>query len=225
MKQTQETKREAVELLIALCQELKVGYGQNEVIRITDFEKASEILEAISNSNLQLGTDLYNGYCSGKVEQIRRIGNKNISMYTADNGWYYEFTFRSLIILFPDAEDPYSPIIFIESDNKEIEECNEQYVVDDSTTGLQYLSKVYCMRGDEYLYGSAMIDKIRNSKDYSYKNYSYHREFLTKGLFCFINIQELDYNRNFRRFPYNNRFIDGKELEDKIRKKLKSEIF
>lgn len=209
-------KAEVIEILIDIFKKCELSIGVNEVKRITNINTATKFFEILFNSSLRFGTDLYNGYCSGNVRTIKRIGDKQFSMHTPDNSAFFDFAFKSLIIYVPEIESASSPIIFIESDNDKVEESLVTFISERNE--VKVIESMYSIKDERFIYNPIEINEIVENENYNYDDFEDHTRFLTKGLFCFINIQSLEYNRNYKLFIYNNKHIDGKEFEVLFRK-------
>lgn len=211
-----ETKSKAIDILLDIFSRCEISIGVNEIRRITNPNTATKIFEILFNASLRFGTDLYNGYCSGDVRKIERIGEKEFSMFTADNNAYFDFTFKSLLLFIPDIASPASPIIFIESDNQKINDSLKPFIFEYDK--ISTLNSLYLKNEKKHIYEPDVIEEIEEDNHIDYADYERHTRFFTKGLFCFINIQGLEYNRNYKSLIYNEKFIDGKEFEVIFRK-------
>lgn len=221
-----ELKVNSTNVLIDSLKYSKISMGHNEVKRITDINSCMKFLEKMFNSNLRFGTDLFNGYCSGSIKQIKRISNDCFSMHAEDNNSFYEFKLKSIIIMIPNISDERSPIIFIESDSINIEKENAKFEIEEFyeiKSARYYRSKI----DESLIYNLEELETITDEYDeesINWKNYDDLTKFFTGGLFCFINVQGLEYNKNYKRFIYKNKTMDGKQFEVILRKILKEDI-
>jgi hypothetical protein len=206
-----EHKGKAIEVFLSSFKDAGVSIGINEVKRITNIDTAEKFLNGLFKSELFFGTDIYNGYCSGDVKNIKRISKTNFSMYTADNDSYYDFNFKSIILFVPELLSNHSPIIFFEIENDIVDPQYSEYIKTfDKIESLEYLTR---KSDGTNIYNPIEINEIYNNTDIE-ENYETHFHFLTGGLWGFMNIQKLDYNRNYNSFIHENKFtIDGKKFE------------
>ena len=167
-------------------------------------------------SNLVFGTDLYNGYCSGSVTEIKRKENGIFEIYTGDNNSFFEFKLKSIIIHIPKIVSDKSPIIFIESDNLEFEEekWNKKYL--EEYDQIQSLSYYKNKESDNIIY----MNELNDDDIVEYDNFNSYERFFTKGIFCFLNIQGLEYNRNYARLVEKLKAMSGKNLEVELRNNI-----
>ncbi|MCW3084788.1 MAG: hypothetical protein JWP12_2154 [Bacteroidetes bacterium] len=210
-----ELKIKSIEILTKAIGDARISIGSNEVKRITNINNCSIFLTQIFNSDIIFGTDLYNGYCSGKVTKLKRNENDTFEIYTADNDCYFEFKLKSIILYIPEIDDDQSPIIFIESDEIEFQPTNYPGAELDERSNIKSLFYVKAKVGNKKIYDKDTVYK--ESKDNTYNDYTL---FLTKGLFCFLNIQGLEYNLNYNRIIYDHKSMDGKKFEVELRNLL-----
>jgi len=205
-------KIHSIEILLKALKNSKISIGSNEVKRITNINSCTQFLIDIFKSDLIFGTDLYNGYCSGSVRKIKRKSDNIIELYTADNNAYFEFKIKSLIIHIPNVVSNQSPIIFIESDNIELceTEWRKEYLFE--YNGIKSISYYKSIENNKIIYE----DEV-DEEEFEFKNYDSYERFFTKGIFCFLNVQGLDYNRNYARLVEKLHVISGKNLEVELR--------
>jgi hypothetical protein len=86
---------------------------------------------------------------------------------------------------------------------------------------VNYLQYFINKESNEHVYEPDEIKRIYSDESISLEEFFHYYHFLTKGLFCFLNIQGLDYNRNYKMFIRNNREISGKQFEVEFRKYMK----
>lgn len=207
-----DLKIKSVETILRALKKAKISIGSNEVKRITNINKCAKFLEEIFNSKLTFGTDLYNGYCSGEVKEFKRIGESLFQFYTADNVTFYQFKIKSIILYIPSITDDKSPIIFIESDKIESIESYEEQDLRVSN-GIETLSFLKMKSDDRYIYTKEEIYSIYGNEDINYHEYEKYIKFHTKGMFCFLNVQGLQYNQGYKRFIWKEKTMDGKQFE------------
>lgn len=216
-----ELKIKAVELILSSLEKSKISLGSNEVKRITNLDKCSKFLTEIFDSDLTFGTDLYNGYCSGVVNKIIRKQENIFAIYTEDNDTYYEFKLKSIIIYIPSINGDLSPIIFIESDTLEFNPQkydNAELEEFDNIKSLRYLKLI---AENKFIYKRNEVYGIEENESISYKDYEDYIRFFTKGLFCFLNVQGLEYSNGYKALIWKEKSMDGKELEVGLRDILK----
>ncbi len=213
-------KADALETITKAIKIAKISIGSNEVKRFTNINNCLTFLTYIFNSDLMFGTDLYNGYCSGNVTQLKRKENDIIEIYTADNECYFEFKFKSLILYIPEIDNEESPIIFLEADELDFDKKHYVGAEPDIVNNIKHLQYVKTKSGNQNVYDQNKIDKLQKSKSFS-SNYVDYVRFFTKGIFCFLNIQGLEYHVRYDELVYKLKFLDGKELEIELRKAFK----
>lgn len=210
-------KIKTVEIIVSALKKAKISLGSNEVKRITNINNCSKFLTEMFNSDLLFGTDLYNGYCSGAVNKIIRKEDNIFALYTADNQTYYEFKLKSIIIYIPNINDDKSPIVFIESDTIEyVPENfdNAELSIFDNIKTLRYLKII---EENKFIYKESDVYSFHEHEDTRYKEYEDNIRFFTKGLFCFLNVQGLEYNQGYKRLIWKEKAMNGKELEVGLR--------
>ena len=216
-------KIEAISKFLSAFKNCSISMGENEVKIIRDINTAFKFIETLYDSNLSFGTDLYNGYCSGNVNKIKRIDNKRLALYTKDNRAEYIFKFSSLLIFMPKIDSELSPIMFFESAEDHIEKSLEKNIEFDSHKR-KSISGLYFVSESRTEWDSEKINEFyyKADADEYFLIPEYHRveHFLSAGVFCFINVQMLNYGRmnsllqDFGKSPL-------KIIEVKIRRALK----
>ncbi|MCS5420786.1 MULTISPECIES: hypothetical protein [Psychrilyobacter] len=216
-------KKEILDCLGTAFKKLKFGMGADEVKRITDLNTAMGIVEEILKKDFTLGTDLYNGFCSGRIKKIRRISKDHISIFTEDNGSEYIFKFKSMILYFPDLLSNFSPILIFEADEDEsdIEKYKDFYSVD--MYGRKELTGLYFLKENRLTFDPKEVNDFYYRLDYDEdfvapSNYPTYK-FLTKTIFCQLNVQGLDYV-GFEQIIRKYKDLDGSELEKLLKNSL-----
>jgi hypothetical protein len=214
-------KKIAIEKFLEAFDRCSISMGQREVKKISDINIATNLLDTLYKSRLKFGTDLYNLYCSGNVSSFKRIDKERFSMYAKDNGSEYIFKFKSLLIFMPSAMSKLSPILFFESDNDSVEPSNEKFVELDERTNRESISGVYFYDKKHIEWNGDKLNEFYMELNYNefFIAPAYHRveHFLSSGLFCFINVQMLEYGRNMKKiFDFNQN--SSKEVEIFLRK-------
>lgn len=216
-KKELDLKIYAINTIIDALSYSQISIGSNEVKRITNLNSCSKFLTKIFDSKLVFGTDLYNGYCSGQVTKIKRKSDNIFEMFTADNNLYCEFKLLSIIVYLPSIESEESPIIFVESDNIELDENEWKLSHADDRDGIKFT----------HYYKSKIDDQIIFEKDLDEDDDSFERDdfddyvrFFTKGLYCFLDIYGLNHDRMYAKMVYDWREIDGKVLEVELRERI-----
>lgn len=212
-----ELKIKTVEIILSALRKAKISLGSNEVKRITNIDSCSKFLTEIFNSDLVFGTDLYNGYCSGLVNKIVRKENDIFSLYTADNETYYEFKLLSLIIYIPSINDDKSPIIFIESDTIEYIAENYDRTELSEFDNIKMLRYLKMIKENKLVFNQSEIYSIHDNENIKSTDYEDNIRFFTKGIFCFLNVQGLNYNRRYKGLVWKDKGMNGKEFEVKLR--------
>ncbi|MCB0742806.1 MAG: hypothetical protein KDC67_02785 [Ignavibacteriae bacterium] len=212
-----DLKIKSVEVIVKALKKAKISIGSNEVKRITNVDSCSKFLEELINSDLTFGTDLYNGFCSGAIEKFKRSGESLFEFYAAENQTSYQYKIKSIIIYIPPINNDKSPIIFVESDNMEFDSKDydgQELDVFDEIKSFRYLKSI---KDNEFVYKKEKIYSILESSIIQNGNYEDYYKFFTKGIFCFLNIQGLDYNPGFKRFIWQQKTMDGKQFEVVLR--------
>ncbi len=213
-KKELELKTYSIDIILKALKQSNISIGSNEVKRITNLNSCTKFLYEIFASDLVFGTDLYNGYCSGQVTEIKRKDGNIFEMFTADNNAYFEFKLKNIIIHIPQIVSDESPIIFIESDNIDIEKdvLDEKFIEEFSQikTIHYYQSK----EDNEIVYSDQIDD---DDDDFEYEKFDSYVRFYTKGIYCFLNIHGLEYNRNYAKLVEDLRAMNGKRLEVELR--------
>jgi hypothetical protein len=219
-KKNLEHKSKVVEIFLNSFKKAGISIGINEVKRITNIEIAQKLFRSLFDSDLTFGTDLYNGSCSGEVKQVERISETNFSMYAKDIDIHYEFKFKSIVLYVPELFSNYSPIIFFEIDDYKVDPELIDYVSEsDKIETLRF----YVGKSDGVkIYNPIEISEINYGDIDNYMKFEKHCQFLTGGLWGFMNVQNLDYNHNYTRFIFKNKFrLNGKQFEIILRKSMK----
>lgn len=224
-KNNMELKSKVFECFLKIFDEIKLGMGTGEVKRITDINKVTKIFEILFSQNFKFGTDIYNGYCSGDVSSIKRVGEHHFSIYTEDNQAEYTFKFKSIILFIPEITQNTSPLLFIECDEDKVEkELMNQ--VKEGISEIKTLEGIHFIDENRTTYNKKEINDFYSNVDNDYELYSVNyytiSKFLTKGIFCFLNIQSLQYG-NAKEIIYKQKKMDGKKLEILIRNGLEKD--
>lgn len=206
-------KSEAIEKYLQAFVECSISMGENEVKTITDINIVTKLIDVLYGSNLRFGTDLYNGYCSGDVSKITRLEGGRFSLFTKDNRSEFIFKFKSLLIYFPKIEGEFSPIMFFEAADDEIDDSLESFIETDRFDR-KSISGVYFSDENMIEWDSDKLNEFYYKADFDeyFVIPKHHRveKFLTAGVFCFINVQMLNYGnmksilQDFWKFPLKN---------------------
>uniref|UniRef100_UPI0039AF80C0 hypothetical protein n=1 Tax=Empedobacter brevis TaxID=247 RepID=UPI0039AF80C0 len=208
-------KKHSIEAILKALNHSNISIGSNEVKRITNINSCIKFLNEIFESDLVFGTDLYNGYCSGRVIKIKRKSNNIIEIYTDDNNVYFEFKIKSIIIHIPNIVTNQSPIIFIESDNIELSDSEWEKEFLFEYNDIKSITYYQNIENGTIVYQ----DEINEDDDvFEYEEYDSYVRFFTKGIFCFLNIQGLEYNRNYAELVQKLYTMSGKNLEIELKK-------
>ena len=211
-----ELKIKTVEIILSALKKAKISLGSNEVKRITNIDNCSKFLTEIFNSDLLFGTDLYNGYCSGAVNKIVRKEDNIFALYTADNETYYEFKLKSIIIYIPAINDDKSPIVFIESDTIEYIPENFDNAELSIYNNIETLRYIKIIESNKFIYNKSEVYSFHDEYP-KIKDYEDIIRFFTKGLFCYLNVQGLEYNQGYKGLIWKEKAMNGKELEVGLR--------
>lgn len=219
-----KTKMQAkiVKCFIDIFKDVGIGMGDNEVIRITDINIATKIFNGLFNSEFTFGADLTNGYNTGIIGHLKRIEGDRFSLFAIDNDGEYIFKFRSLVIYFPSLSEEKSPLLFIENDNDEIDDKLKEYIVDDE--GIKSIDGVTFKEGGETTFDREVVEEAyrKESEEEEYLKFYSVDKFLSRGIFCFINIQQVEYT-NASRILWTFGKYDGKRFEVVLKRLLTKE--
>lgn len=213
-KKELDLKIHSIDAIIKALKHSNISIGSNELKRITNLNSCTKFLTELFESDLVFGTDLYNGFCSGEVTKIKRKSNNIFEIFTADNNVNFEFKLKSIIIHIPNIVSNESPIIFIESDNIEFDEKEWKKELLDEYSGIKSIHYYQgIIENDKIVYQ----DEIDNDDEFKYEDYDTYVRFFTEGIFCFLNIKGLEYNRNYAELVEKLYFMSGKNLEIELR--------
>jgi len=213
-------KSKAIQIFHDAIKKANVSIGANEVKRVTDINKCTTFLTSIFDSELNFGTDLYNGYCSGDVKAIQRKENCIFSLFTNDNQAFFECQLRSIILYIPSVQDDESPIIFIESNDLDFDPVKYNNTVLEEYNKIQSLRYIELKTNGNCIFGIDEQYQYINENDLTYDDFDRYERFFTKGPFCFLNVQGLNYSKNYGSYIYKNNKIDGKRFEVVLRNEL-----
>lgn len=221
LKNGQGIKNDVLAALVEILSETKIAVGLNEVRRVTDINKATNFISAIFSKKFQFGLDLYNNYSSGDIRSINRLDDEHFAIHAGDMDCKFVFKFKSLIIAMSSVFDDHSPMIFFECDNDEILIAKSE--LSEASYGILMLESVYDRKSNQNYIGSSqkhtfMTEVIDNYYDNEIQpDYENQFQFLTKGIFCYINIQRLGYEAGS--FILNKfRNVEGESFEIELRK-------
>jgi len=224
-KTKENIKKEAIEKYIEAFQKCNISMGEKEVKIITDINVVTKLINTLYDSNLRFGTDLYNGYCSGAVSIIKRLSDNRFSLYTKDNSAEFIFKFKSLLIYMPEISSEFSPIMFFEADKDKAPANVEKYVETDSYDR-KSISGIYFNDEDRIEWEAPLINDFYNMMDDEYFVIPQHHgveHFISSGVFCFINIQMLNYG-NMKSILHDFGTLPLKKIEVNFRKSLNKEV-
>jgi hypothetical protein len=208
-----KVKADAVGKFIQAFKDCSISMGENEVKTLTDIDTATKLLNTLYDSDLRFGADLYNGYCSGDVSTIKRVDENRFSLYTKDNRAEYIFRFKSLLIFMPKVDGEFSPIMFFEAGEDQIDESLEKYIEVDMFDR-KSISGIFFVDENRAEWDTGNINEFyyQTDTDEYFVIPDHHRveHFVSSGVFCFINVQMLNYGRmesilrDFGKYPLKN---------------------
>jgi len=191
-------KKEALTKFLQAFRQCSISMGENEFKTISDINVATNLIKTLYDSNLRFGTDLYNGYCSGDVSEIKRVDGNRLSLFTKDNRAEYIFKFKSLLIYMPEVNSEFSPIMFFEADDDVLNESLKKNIKED-LYGRNTISGIYFIEEKRVEWDSEKINEFYYSADFDeyfvIPDHYRIEQFLSSGVFCFINVQMLNYGR------------------------------
>lgn len=198
-KAKREIKKTAIEKFLEAFKKCSISMGENEVKTISDINLVTKLINTLYSSKLRFGTDLYNGHCSGDVNVIKRLDNERFSLFTKDNNAEYIFKFKNLLIFMPKVGADFSPILFFEADNDNIDSSLEKYIEFDEYSDRKSISGVYFYDQDKIEWNGEKLHEfyMQLENDEYFVTPKHHRveHFLSSGVFCFINVQMLGYGQ------------------------------
>lgn len=212
-------KAKANALFLSAIKYAGISIGDNELKRITNIEKCTRFVEKMFASTLSFGTDLCNGHCWGDISSVKRVEHDCFRIIADDGQVIYDFKFRSILLFYPVIDDKRSPIIFFESENLDEHPFDPKEIPELDYDGIRIFEYLICEPSGEVIRGKKEIEDFYEREDR--EHFRTFFRFHDRGLFCFLNIQGLEYNRNFRRLIKNFRLMDGKDFEVAIRESVK----
>lgn len=223
-EQNKLLKAEAIDKLTNIFQKLQINMGVNEVKRIEDINLCTKFIEELYLTGFKFGTDLYNMTCSGDVSEIKRIDDKHFSLFCKDNNGEEIFKFKSIIIYNPEFDSNFSPIFIFEADDDDdITEAEnlvkrEEY----SKKGKYLIDGLKISTQDDIIIDCDQLHEMYYKIDNEPIDFKFHHvcKYLSKCMFCMINIQGLNYGR-FNELIAQEYNTDGAVFERKLRRTLK----
>lgn len=217
-------KAEVIDKLTNIFRSLKINMGVNEVKRIEDINLCTRFFNELYKSGFKFGTDLYNMICSGNVSEFKRIDDTHFSLFCKDNNGEEIFKFKSLIIYNPKFTSNFSPIFILEADNdNDISEVEKQVKREEySAKDKYFVEGIKISTCDDVIIEQEEYTKVYNKIEYEPIDFNYHyvRKYLSKCMFCIINIQGLNYG-NFDQIISKHYNMEGNVFERQLRKILK----
>ncbi|MPY26943.1 hypothetical protein [Shewanella sp. YLB-07] len=190
-----DIKRETIEKLIEAFSQCSLSMGQNEARVIDDINVAMQVMAILTSSSLTFGADFYNNHNTGQIGEVKRIGSDLISIFTEDNQTDYRFKFKSLLIYLPEVDSDFSPILFFEADDSVVDDEYKRFIKNDYS-GKQVLSGIHLVDEARIEYDKEKINTFFYDMDNDsipYRSFWSIEYYLSKGIFCFMNVQGLNY--------------------------------
>ncbi|MGL5724384.1 hypothetical protein [Cetobacterium sp.] len=179
--------------IVDILKKEEINLGLGEVVYISDINKAYNFLNNFFKSGFILGSDLLNGFCSGKITEIKRT-KTNILIYTDDNESIYNFKFNEMLVAIPPSlESKESPLIYIESSINEEDKFDEKYKIKTKYKGVEYVEELYIPSEDKKLYGQDIFDNIERLQTNGIKHITTFY-FLNKKVLVFLNVQTFKFD-------------------------------
>lgn len=210
--------------LTEIFQKLHINMGVNEVKRITDINVCNSLFKELYKAGFKLGTDLYNGTCSGDVSSLKRISDKHFSLFARDNNGEEIFKFKSLIIYNPRFDTNFSPIFIFESDNDELPSDKKIAIRSEYSISDKFVIDGFKIETEkEIIYEKERLCELYEKINSGELDFKFHHvcKYLSKTIFCMINIQGLHYGK-FDRIVAKYYDKDGAEFEFFLRTALKN---
>lgn len=196
-----------------------IRIGINEIKIIYDKKKIKLFLNEIFKES-EFGCDLYNNFCSGQITDFKQIEQNLFSFYAKDLDTVYQFNLKSIIIYIPPLNYKTSPIIFIESDDIDSELANSENKKENYRTfnrdNILFMNYLRNKKTNEYILDNDEI--IKTNEGFYVSNFENIYKFFSKGIFCFLNFNQVDNLFEFKKILFENHHLTGKQLEVKIRK-------
>ncbi|HMT54967.1 MAG TPA: hypothetical protein PKD16_18155 [Saprospiraceae bacterium] len=207
-----KTQDDVIKLLLSVFDYADIGMGENEVMRITDINVATKVLDKLFTSKFLFGADLTNGYCTGHIRHLKRIDDYRFSLFAEDNDGEYIFKFKSLIIYLPALKENKSPLLFIECDDDVVEASLNEFI--DETEGIKSIQGITFKGKNITTFIKQNVEEAfrKESMGEGQEDFFTVEKFLSKGIFCFINIQQIEY-ADASRLLWKFGKLDGKRFE------------
>ncbi|MGO4710901.1 hypothetical protein AB4Y90_17690, partial [Chryseobacterium sp. 2TAF14] len=197
----------------------QIRIGINEIKIINDRKKIKLFLNEIFKES-EFGCDLYNNFCSGQITNFRQVEQNLFSLYAKDLDTVYQFNLKSIIIYIPPLNYKTSPVIFIESDDIDSEQIKTKKSIDNYRTfdrdNIFYVNFLRNKESNEFIINNDEIIDI--NRGFNASKFENIYKFYTKGIFCFLNFNQVSNQLGFKKILFENHHLTGKQLEVKIRK-------
>ena len=201
-----------------------ISMGTSESKLVTNMDVATKFMDSVFKSDLKFGTDLFSGVNSGDVETIRRVSHQEFDIVARDIRHRWRFKFQSVIIWMTSEHDLGSPILLLVSDTVDTE-FPDSWDTDTSEFNGRYVDGIKFRDSNDITWDrdeqrqhyleAEYAESTTRSREYSITYY------LDGGLFSFLNVQGLYYSKNLRQFLTEQRSMDPKEIEVRVRDELK----
>lgn len=195
-KKNMDKQVKVLECFVNIFKETNIGMGLKEVKLFSDINIVEKLLKRVLKSGLRLGLDLYNGYSSGHVSRIKKKDKNHLSFFTEDNQSEYIFKFKGMLAYMPSLSEEATPFFYFESEDDVFnDDLNDRI---DDCYNIKYTKGIYFEDNNEVIYEEEKMnefyDRVHSDEEYDIpKHYRTYR-FLTRGIFCYMNIQPISNN-------------------------------
>lgn len=175
--------------IVKILKKEKINVGLGEAVCIEDINKAYNFLNSFLKEGYYMGTDVINGFCSGKITKITRT-KEEFNIYIDDNGSIYNFVFKGLLVVIPPLLDSNeSPLFFLESSlNEAYEKIDKKYIL--NIPPVRIVEEIYFPKSKKKFFAREIYEEEVNIPDETYERI-YH--FIDEKMLLFLNIQEFEY--------------------------------
>ncbi|MCW2484856.1 hypothetical protein J5069_02985 [Candidatus Symbiopectobacterium sp. NZEC127] len=190
-------KKKSTLYLIEELEKISITLSPNGFKTIKDITLLKAIFSKLNNSNFSFGMDIYNGFNSGSVGNFHLSDSREMKIFALDNNSEYHLKIRELLIFTPSTDLTMSPLFVIYTDKY------HDFSNTKSTSLIRTNEKIDCYEGmiiKDNGQEKCTWDKDEISKIHSYdddKYFEIHKKniyaFSGRGVFCFINIQKLQF--------------------------------
>ena len=163
---------------------------------------------------------MYNNFCSGQITNFKQIDQSLFSLYAKDLDTIYEFNLKTIIIYIPPLHYKSSPIIFIESDEIKYDQKEFKNHNTFDRYNIFYMNYLRNKDTNELVFDRDNIIEV--NRGFNVSRFENIYRFFSKGIFCFLNFNQLENQFEFKKILFENHHLTGKQLEVKIRSLIRA---